>query len=104
MLQAHKRSQENLEEEKDQAHRQRRPGGGRKGALSTPELKLFFLLFYLKTYPTFDVLGSLFDLSPPKANEQVKKLLPVLKEAEKRLQVLPHRHFKPTPSKTVQPI
>lgn len=89
---------------KDQAHRQRRPGGGRKGALSTPELKLFFLLFYLKNYPTFDVLGSLFDLSPSKANEQVKKLLPVLKEAERRLQVLPHRHFKPTLSKTAQPI
>ena len=75
--------------------RQRKPGGGRKGALSTPELKLFFILFYLKTYPTFDVLGGLFDLSPAKAQENVVKLLPMLKHAEKNLRVLPHRHFKP---------
>jgi len=26
----------------------------------------------------------------------VVKLVPILKQAEKRLQVLPHRHFKPT--------
>jgi hypothetical protein len=38
--------------------RRRHPGGGRKGALSTPELKLFFILFYLKNYPNFDVLGG----------------------------------------------
>ena len=76
--------------------RQRKPGGGRKSTLSTPELKLFFILFYLKTYPTFDVLGCLFDLSPAKAQENVIQLLPLLKQAEKRLQVLPHRHFQPT--------
>ena len=81
---------------KHSLQRQRKPGGGRKGALSTPELKLFFILFYLKTYPTFDVLGSLFDLGPAKAQENVVKLLPILKHAEKNLQVLPHRHFKPT--------
>lgn len=75
--------------------RKRKPGGGRKGALSTPELKLFFILFYLKTYPTFDVLGGLFDMSPAKAQENVVKLLPILKRAEKNLRVLPHRHFKP---------
>jgi hypothetical protein len=75
--------------------RRRHPGGGRKGALSTPELKLFFILFYLKNYPNFDVLGGLFDLSPSKAEENVRKLLPLLKQAEKRLHVLPHRHFKP---------
>ena len=59
------------------------------------QLKLFFILFYLKTYPTFDVLGGLFDLSPAKAQENVVKLLPMLKHAEKNLRVLPHRHFKP---------
>jgi len=78
--------------------RQRKSGGGRKGVLSTPEQKLFFILFYLKNYPTFDVLGALFDLSPPKAEENVNKLLPVLKPAEQQLHVLPHRHFKPTAS------
>ncbi len=32
--------------------RQRRPGGGAKGKLPTPADKLFFLLVYLKTYPS----------------------------------------------------
>jgi hypothetical protein len=81
--------------QKHRVQRKRQPGGGRKGALSTPELKLFFILFYLKNYPTFDVLGGLFNLSPGKAEENVMKLLPILKQAEKCLQVLPHRHFKP---------
>jgi len=36
---------------------QRKPGGGQKGHLKTAEDKLFFILFYLKTYPTFDVLA-----------------------------------------------
>ena len=81
--------------QKHRAQRKRRPGGGRKGTLSTPELKLFFILVYLKTYPTFDVLGCWFDLSPAKAEENVMRLLPILKQAEQRLHVLPHRHFKP---------
>lgn len=82
--------------QKNCSNRSRKPGGGRQGTLSTPELKLFFILFYLKNYPTFDVLGCLFDLSPAKAEETVVKLMPLLKQAEKRLQVLPHRHLKPT--------
>lgn len=82
--------------QKNCLNRKRKPGGGRQGTLSTPELKLFFILFYLKNYPTFDVLGCLFDISPAKAEETLVKLMPLLKQAEKRLQILPHRHFKPT--------
>ena len=41
--------------------RQRRPGGGRKPELAWAEDKLFFILFYVKCYPTFDVAGVLFD-------------------------------------------
>ena len=81
--------------ETHRGQRHRRPGGGRKGTLSTPDLKLFFILFYLKTYPTFDVLGGLFDLGPAKAEENVIRLFPLLKQAEQRLRVLPHRHLKP---------
>ncbi|MCO5760337.1 MAG: transposase family protein, partial [Chromatiaceae bacterium] len=80
---------------KNSLNRKRKLGGGRKGTLSTPELKLFFILFYLKNYPAFDVLGCLFDISPAKAEENIIKLMPILKQAEKRLQVLPSRHFKP---------
>ena len=38
--------------------RQRRPGGGSKGKLPTMVEKLQFVLYYYKTYPTFDVLGT----------------------------------------------
>jgi hypothetical protein len=74
--------------------RLRRPGGGRKGGLVTPEQKLFFVLCFLKSYPTFDMLGFVFDMSPSKASENIKKLLPVLKMALKNLNVLPQRHLK----------
>jgi len=39
--------------------RKRALGGGKKPSLSLRE-KLFVVLFYLKTYPTFDVLGACF--------------------------------------------
>jgi hypothetical protein len=39
--------------------RARKIGGGKKGALRTMEEKLFAVLLYLKTHPTFDVLGFL---------------------------------------------
>ena len=80
LLQAFEKSLKDVASHRDRKRkkpRQRKSGGGRKGVLSTPEQKLFFILFYLKIYPTFDVLGALFDLSPPKAEENVNKLLPV---------------------------
>jgi hypothetical protein len=80
---------------KNRKNRKRRPGGGRKGVLSTPELQLFFILFYLKNYPTFDLLAAIFNISLSNAQENVKKLLPILIRTEKRLNVLPHRHFNP---------
>ena len=42
--------------------RQLWPGGGQKGVLASPEQKVLFILFRLKTYPTFDVLGATFGL------------------------------------------
>jgi len=41
----------------------RLPKGGKPGVFSSHEERLFFVLFYLKTYPTFDVLGFHFGLS-----------------------------------------
>ena len=40
--------------------RQRRPGGGKKGALPTMRDKLLFLLYYFKVYPTFDGVQKVF--------------------------------------------
>ncbi len=56
------------------ADRQRRPGGGRKGCLVTPEQKLFFILFYFKAYPTQDVMGLLFGITQGQVSEWVRQL------------------------------
>ena len=89
-------------DEKEQAYqaglrsgkRKRKPGGGQKGKLPTEHDKLVFLLYYLKVYPTFDVLGTQFGLSRSKACENVHALLPVLYKALQNLGVMPHREFK----------
>src|SRR5437870_11767852 len=76
--------------------RQRAGGGGCKGRLEQPEDKLLFLLVYLKTYPLQAVMGELFDLSTPRVNYWIHRLLPVLRSALDDLGVLPERdptHF-----------
>ncbi|MCP4372186.1 MAG: transposase [Deltaproteobacteria bacterium] len=57
------------------------------------ENKLFFILYYLKNYPTFDVLGYKFDLDRSKACTNVHKLTPILQTALRELGVLPKRKF-----------
>src|SRR6266478_5694096 len=76
--------------------RQRSVGGGCKGRLEQPKDKLLFLLVYLKTYPLQVVMGELFDLSQPRVNYWIHRLLPVLQEALDDLGVCPERkarHF-----------
>jgi hypothetical protein len=73
--------------------RKRHPGGGRKGALPTMRDKLLFLLYYFKVYPTFDVLGTQFDMSRSKANENLHKLVPFLYQTLVHLEVMPYREF-----------
>jgi hypothetical protein len=65
--------------------------GGPKGHLDTSEKKLFFILYYLKTYPTFDVLGFHFGFSSGHAHHHVENLLPVLLRSLSDLGVLPAR-------------
>ena len=67
------------------------PSGGPKGHLDTFDKKLFFILYYLKTYPTFDVLGFHFGLSSGHAHNHVEALLPVLLRSLSDLGVLPAR-------------
>lgn len=62
--------------------RQRQPGGGRKvTSLPRIEDKLLFILIYLKLYPLQTVLGFLFGLSQPRANEWIPLLSEILKSA-----------------------
>ena len=71
--------------------RQHRPGGGRKGVPASPERQLLFILFYLKTYPTFDVLGATFGLPRSKACEHAHRLAKALERCLRTLGVLPAR-------------
>jgi hypothetical protein len=71
--------------------RKRQAGGGRKGGLAEPEQKLLFILVYQKTYPLQTLLGEVFELSQPRVNEWVHRLLPLLKVALDELGVLPER-------------
>ena len=71
--------------------RQRQPGGGRKPRLSSAADKLFFILFYVKCYPTFDVAGFLFDVHRAQPHRWVHTLLPVLEQTLGEAVVLPER-------------
>lgn len=71
--------------------RQRRPGGGRPGALPGPEDKLFFLLFYFRHYPTQEVLAFLFGFGQPQACEWIHRLTPIVNRALGRQLQLPAR-------------
>lgn len=65
--------------------------GGRKPILHSAEDRLFFILFYLKTYPLQEVLAHLFGMSQGQANFLIYQLSEILKETFKRLGHLPAR-------------
>ena len=75
----------------DTKPRKRARGGGRKARLSSIEFKLFFIVFYFKCYPTFDVLSWLFDLERGRANRWVHRLQGILETALGKKMVLPER-------------
>lgn len=67
------------------------PAGGSKGQLDTSAKKLFFILYYLKTYCTFDVLGFHFGFSAGHAHQHIAQLFPVLQRTLADLNLLPKR-------------
>ena len=79
------------EERAGKKDRKRRPGGGRKHTLSGAVEKLFFILFYLKCYPTFDLAGFIFGVDGAQACRWVHTLLPLLEKALGKEKVLPCR-------------
>ena len=66
-------------------------GAGRKPRLATVEAKRFFILFYFKVYPTFDLAGLLFDLDRAQANRWMHRLQPLLESVLGEKQALPKR-------------
>lgn len=71
--------------------RQRAKGGGRKARLRHHKDKLLFILFYVKHYPTFEVLNTLFSLDRGRANRWVHRLQDSLEIASGHPVVLPER-------------
>ena len=73
--------------------RQRALGGGRKARLQKIEAKLFFILFYFKCYPTFDLAGVIFEMHRSGAHEWMHRLQPVLEAALGKILMLPERQL-----------
>lgn len=71
--------------------RERKSGGGRKGALASIEQKLLFALVYQKSYPLQSIMGELFGMGQSQANAWIHTLLPILKQALDDLGYEPER-------------
>lgn len=78
-------------EAKRKPNRVRKLGGGRTSKLKTVEEKLFYVLWYMKTYPTFDLASFQVGFARSKACEWLHALLPILEQTMKRKFVLPQR-------------
>jgi hypothetical protein len=74
-------------------NRVRAVGGGRRHTLSTAAERLFFILFYVKVYPTMDLAGFIFGVDRSRIQRWVKELLPLLEEVLGREVVLPIRRI-----------
>ncbi len=81
---------EHLENKK----RKRIVGGGRKGNIKEAKQKLFFILFYMKNYPTYDVCAFLFASSKTSICDWVHDILPILKKTLGRELSLPKRQIR----------
>lgn len=82
---------EALHQAKTVEMRRRQEGGGRKHTLLTGREKLFFIVFYVKCYATFDVLAWLFAVDRAQTHRWVTTYLPLLEAALGRKAVLPVR-------------
>ncbi|MDX1977437.1 MAG: transposase family protein [Pseudanabaenaceae cyanobacterium bins.68] len=76
---------------KPEQKRKRRLGGGRKATLRSTTDKLIYILMYIKCYPTFDLIGVLFNFDRSCAHDWVHRLLPVLEVTLGKKQALPER-------------
>lgn len=81
------------EEKRCKRPRKRKRGGGRKGRLASMAEKLFYILFYFKCYPTFDLASVLFDFDRSQAHRWVHKLQEILEKTLGEKQVLPLRQI-----------
>ena len=76
--------------------RKRAPCGGCNGKIKQAKSKLFFILFYVKTYPTFDVAAFVFASSKSRTHIWAHKILPLLEKTLGRKIALPKRRINST--------
>jgi DDE superfamily endonuclease/Helix-turn-helix of DDE superfamily endonuclease len=91
--QAEMKHRQRQAEEEEQKTRINAKGGGRKPILSVAQ-EVCMCVFYLRHYPTFEILGLQFGISKTAANDAVHYWLKVLREilpASLLEQVEPHR-------------
>ena len=80
---------ENIKYQESLDSRKRKKSPGNQEIFESDADKLVFILYYMKNYPSYDVMGFNFEMGKSTAENHVKTLLPVLELAEKRLEVLP---------------
>jgi hypothetical protein len=83
-----------LLEQQTAKKRKRVVGGGRIGKIKPAQNKLFFILWYLKVYPTYDVAAYVFASSKTKTHVWVKEILPLLEKTLERKITLPKRRIR----------
>ena len=74
-------------------NRKRAVGAGKPGLIPSGRHKLAFILFYLKVYPTFDVMGGFSGINGAECCRWVHKLMPLLEELLGHKQMLPKRRI-----------
>lgn len=82
-----------LHESLSRRNRQRAIGGGRKGALIDGMCKLFFILFYVKSYPTYDLASFIFVVDRSRCCRWVARLMTLLEKALGRTIKMPKRRI-----------
>jgi len=83
-----------LFESQNRRNRLRAVGGGCNGILLDVKHKLFYILFYMKAYPTFDVAAFIFGTVRSVTYEWKSRLLPLLEKALGRVVTLPKRQIR----------
>jgi hypothetical protein len=81
-------------EQHEKGAQKRAFGGGRIGFLKTVPEKLFFILFYYKCYPTYDLLSVIYGWNRSNACRRQFQISPMLEEALGRKLVLPVRQMR----------
>ena len=82
-----------IREHRESKKRKRAIGGGANGNIKSPRKKLFYILFYVKTYPTFDTAAFIFASSKSRTQQWTHDILPLLEKALGRKIVLPKRRI-----------